>query len=130
MKPYWDSSALVQTVLDDGTHERLKREGGFTRTHTLSETFSVLTGRAHLRMEANAAHKTIQEIARHLEFVDLTADEILAALAHAQKRGVRGGRVHDYVHALAAKKSGATSLLTLDKNDFDLLVPGLTVEQI
>ncbi len=130
MKTYWDSSALIQTTLDDDLHARLIREGGFTRTHTLTETFSALTGKAHLRMDANAAARTIKEIAGHLEFVELSAREIQEGLAQAQKRGVRGGRVHDYVHALAAAKAGASALLTLDENDFDALVPGLAIEQV
>jgi predicted nucleic acid-binding protein len=130
MKAYWDSSALIQTTLDDDLHVRLIREGGFTRTHTLTETFSALTGKAHLRMDANAAARTIKEIAGHLEFVELSARENQDGLAQAQKRGVRGGRVHDYVHALAAAKAGASALLTLDENDFDSLVPGLAIEQV
>ena len=44
--------------------------------------------------------------------------------------GVRGGRVHDYMHALAASKSGADALLTTDRNDFNGLVPDLAVEQV
>lgn len=52
------------------------------------------------------------------------AKEVLLALKQAGKLGVRGGRVHDYVHALAADKSGADELLTLDANDF----VGLTVK--
>lgn len=55
---------------------------------------------------------------------------MIAGLSKARQRGVRGGRVHDYLHALAAVKSGANELLTLDRNDFDLLAPGLLVEQV
>jgi predicted nucleic acid-binding protein len=44
---------------------------------------------------------------------------MLAALRTARKRGVRGGRVHDFMHAVAAAKAGAEKILTLDKNDFD-----------
>jgi predicted nucleic acid-binding protein len=129
MKSYWDSSALVQTTLDDDLHDRLKQEGGLTRAHSLTEIFSALTGKAYIRMEAKAAHKTIKEMSRHLEFVELSPAEIIDGLAKAQERGVRGGRVHDYMHALAASKSGAAALLTLDRNDFEHLVPGLAVEQ-
>ena len=130
MKFYWDSSALVESVLDDELHERLKREGAFTRSHALTEIFSTLTGKAQFRMEAVAAAKTIRELSEHIEFVDLTALEIQDGLAQAQARGVRGGRVHDYMHALAAKKSGAGVLVTLDRNDFVGLAAGLKVEQV
>jgi len=47
-------------------------------------------------------------------------------LKEARKKGVRGGRIHDYLHAVAAEKSGARQLLTLDKNDFN----GLTTVEI
>jgi predicted nucleic acid-binding protein len=130
MKFYWDSSALIQTTLDASLRDRLKREGGFTRTHTLTEVFSALTAKLQIRMDAMAAQKVVKDISHDIEFVDLSASEIIEGLAHAQARGVRGGRVHDYVHALAAAKSGAAALLTLDKNDFDKLVPGLSIEQV
>jgi predicted nucleic acid-binding protein len=131
MKPYWDASALIQTHLDEELHIRLKQAGAVTRTHSLSEMFSTLTGgRVALRLEANDAAKSIENIVKHLEFVDLTGDEVVQALKKARSRGVRGGRVHDYLHALAAQKAKADALLTTDRNDFDGLVPGLSVEQV
>jgi predicted nucleic acid-binding protein len=36
--------------------------------------------------------------------------------------------VHDYLHTVAAEKSGAKTILTLDKNDFADLT-GLKIEQ-
>jgi predicted nucleic acid-binding protein len=64
-----------------------------------------------------------------LDFQDLTAAEVLQALKEARKKGVRGGRVHDYLHAVAAEKSGAKKLLTLDKNDFTALTE-VEIEQV
>lgn len=131
MKAYWDASALVETHVDDDLHARLKNEGAFTRTHSLSEIFSTLTGgRFAPRSDANDAVKTVEDLAQYLEFVDLTSSEVIAALKKARSLGVRGGRVHDYIHAVAAKKSGATALLTLDKNDFHGLAPSLSIEQV
>jgi len=40
-------------------------------------------------------------------------------LENAKRLGVRGARVHDFLHAVAAGKAGATKIFTLDKNDFD-----------
>jgi predicted nucleic acid-binding protein len=40
-----------------------------------------------------------------------------------------GGRVHDYLHAVAAQKSGAKKLLTLDENDFNDLTK-VEIEQV
>ena len=131
MKAYWDSSALVQACADLSLRRRLKNEGGLTRLHTLAETFSALTGgNLSIRLEADAAARTIENLAHDLEFVELTAEDMLRALKQARKRGVRGGRVHDLMHAVAAEKSGAAELLTVDENDFESLTDSVTVEQV
>ena len=130
MKPYWDSSALIESISDRNLEGRLATDGGYTRTHTLAEMFSALTGKLHIRLEAKEAAKTIRAVAGRLELINLTEGEILEALDKAQGCGVRGGRVHDYLHALAAAKAGAAVLLTTDRNDFEKLVPGLSVEQV
>jgi predicted nucleic acid-binding protein len=129
-KAYWDSSALVESTLDEKLENRLVAEGGFARDHVLAEVFSSLTGNAQIRMPANDAAKTIRAMESRLEFVNLTRAELMDAMDKAQSLGVRGGAVHDYLHALAAKKSGASELLTLDRNDFNGLVRGLTITQV
>ena len=118
MKTYWDSSALVESVWEPSLQSRLHREGGVTRSHALAETFAALTGNPQNRVDADVATTLIQQLADSLNFVDLTAAEMLAALKSARRLGVRGGRVHDLFHAVAAKKCGAKKILTLDKNDF------------
>jgi predicted nucleic acid-binding protein len=118
MKTYWDSSALVESVWEPSLSARLRRERGVTRSHALAEVFSALTGNPQNRVATEIAAELMQQLAGSLDFVDLTADEMLAALKSARKLGVRGGRVHDFFHAVAAKKSGAKKIVTLDKNDF------------
>jgi hypothetical protein len=44
---------------------------------------------------------------------------MLAAFETARSKGVRGGRVHDYLHAVAAIISNAVEIVTVDENDFD-----------
>jgi predicted nucleic acid-binding protein len=127
MKAYWDSSAIVEAFHDPQIKARLESERAFTRPHSLAETFSTLTGNPETRIDADDAALVIAVLAESLDFVDLTAPEMIAALKQARKRGVRGGRVHDYMHAVAAEKSGAATILTLDKNDFNDLTK-LTVE--
>jgi predicted nucleic acid-binding protein len=130
MKAYWDSSALIEACQSMVLRARLHRDGGFTRTHSLAEMFSTLTGgNLAFRLDADAAAQTIASLARELAFHNLSAEEVLTALKAARKRGVRGGRVHDYLHALAAEKSGAKKLLTLDKNDFNDLTK-VEIEQV
>jgi predicted nucleic acid-binding protein len=118
MKTYWDSSALVESVWQPVLRSRLHRERGVTRAHTLAEVFSALTGNPQNRIAAEIATELLEQLAENLDFVDLTADEMLAALKSARKLGIRGGRVHDFFHAVAAKKCGAKKIVTLDKNDF------------
>ena len=120
MKGYWDSSAVIEACNNPALRVRLHRERGFTRTHTLAEVFSTLTGgNLAFRLGADEAAKTVANLASDLDFQDLSATDVLKALKEARKKGVRGGRVHDYLHAVAAEKSGARKLLTLDKNDFN-----------
>jgi len=120
MKDYWDSSAVIQACHSPALRVRLRRERGFTRTHTLAEVFSTLTGgNLAFRLGADEAAKTVANLAVDLDFQDLAATDVLKALKEARKKGVRGGRIHDYLHAVAAEKSGARKLLTLDRNDFN-----------
>jgi predicted nucleic acid-binding protein len=118
MKTYWDSSALVESLWEPSLQARLRRERGVTRSHALAEVFSALTGNPQNRVATEIAAELVEQLSGSLDFVDLTAAEMLAALKSARKLGVRGGRVHDFFHAVAAKKSGAKKIVTLDKNDF------------
>lgn len=62
-----------------------------------------------------------------MNFVELDATETTAALEAAQQRGVRGGRVHDWLHACAARKAGVAELLTDNFADFAGLDDGFTI---
>ena len=131
MKAYWDSSALGKASTEIEVRRRLRTERGFTRTHSLAEVFSALTGgNLAIRLEAEGAARTLENLAEDLDFVDLTAQETLLALKQARRRGVRGGRVHDFLHAVAAEKSGVLELLTADENDFESLTDSVKIEQI
>ena len=131
MKAYWDSSALVQACSDVALRRRLHTERGLTRTHALAESFSALTGgNLSIRLDADAAARTVESLAKDLEFVEISPDEILDALKEARRRGVRGGRVHDFLHAVAAEKAGAAELLTVDENDFHSLTDRVRVASI
>ena len=131
MKAYWDSSALVEAAADLALRSRLRQERGITRTHALAEIFSALTGgNLAIRLEADAAAQVVETLAQDLDFVDLPAKEVLGALKLARKRGVRGGRVHDFLHAIAAENSGVEELLTTDQHDFESLTQSVKVELV
>ena len=131
MSAYWDSSALVEATSDLALRQRLRTERGLTRTHSLAEIFSTLTGgNLALRLDADAAAEVTANLAKDLDFVDLTFTEVLAAFREARKRGVRGGRVHDFLHAVAVQKCKADRLLTTDRNDFNSLLDSPVVIEI
>lgn len=125
MKIYWDTSALVKYFAAGN----LEKIAGVTRTHSLVELFSTLTGRGydermkdgtvrHRRYSMPAAAKVVAKVRSRLDIVDLTTDEVLLAIQNASHANAQGGRIHDLMHAAAADKAGADELWTLDQNDF------------
>jgi predicted nucleic acid-binding protein len=131
VKAYWDSSALIATFANDELRQRLIAERGITRSHAITEVFAVLTGgNLNLRVDIETAVQMLKKRLPHLDIVDLTIDEAMEGLEQARQRGVRGGRVHDFMHALAAKKAGVAELLTADRNDFAGLVDAIKIFQI
>lgn len=120
MTTYWDSSSLVKALL--GLTAWPASGQAITRAHALAECFSTLTGgRLPQRVEADDAWRLLQALAGRLRLVELTGAETLAALAQARRRGVRGGAVHDYLHAVAAEQHGAARIATENLADFTAL---------
>lgn len=129
MNAYWDSSAIVSGALEPAVRHALNSTRPWCRPHALAEVFSTLTGsRLGFRIDPASASELIAGIAANLRFVELTTDETLLALAAAQSRGVRGGRIHDFLHAQAARKAGCSRLVTLNLSDFQGLDPDLVIE--
>ena len=118
MRAYSDSSALIEATENPELRAKLREEKGLSRTHALAEVFSSLTGNPERRMDHDSAVQAVERLAADLDFTDLSAAEVIAVLKEARKKGVRGGHVHDLLHAAAADKAGAQELLTIDKNDF------------
>jgi predicted nucleic acid-binding protein len=126
MTVYWDTGALMRFLLE----KRQAEISGVTRTHTLAELFSALTGQGwketlpggierQRRMGMALAAKQIQDISRRLQFIDLTAEEVVRAINQAKQLAAQGGRIHDLLHAVAAQKANADELWTVDRNDFN-----------
>lgn len=125
MRRYWDTSGLVEALHDESFRLKITRESAVTRSHSFSEVFSTLTGgRLGFRYAPDDAAEIISSLAKDLEVVDLSLEESLAALSQAGRLGVRGGRVHDFLHAQAARKAGVQKLVTLNRNDFVGLLDG------
>lgn len=111
------------------THRRKGAEPDqWTRIHVLAEAFSTLTGgRLGFRYLPDDAAALIREISARMNFIELDVAETLSALDAAQKRGVRGGRVHDWLHARAAQKAQVTEFITDNIADFVGLEDGFSV---
>ena len=125
---YWDSSALIDALHDSRIEALALEPDQWTRSHTLSEVFSTLTGgRMGFRYLPDDAAALISEITAGMNFVELDQAEVKAALQAAQKRGVRGGQVHDWMHARAAAKAKVEELLTDNLSDFQGLEQGFKV---
>lgn len=126
MNVYWDSSALVAATIDGSVRRRLKQPGQWTRSHTFAEVFSTLTGnRLGFRVDATEAADIVGDLKGNVSIVDLTTDELLGALYDTRALGVRGGRVHDFLHGVAARKAGCQAIRTLNTADFDGLFPAI-----
>ena len=127
-----DTSVVIASLDPDEPHHRacdrvLAAGPHKLYAHALAETFSILTGgRQGRRLRPSAAASLIQEsVLPHVQLVSLSGKEVMAALAGAEARGVRGGAVYDLLHLAAARKAGAAALLTLDVRDFQALAqPG------
>lgn len=128
MKRYWDASALIDAIHDVRIEQMALEPEQFTRPHALAEAFSQLTGgRLPVKYLADDAAALISELTEDFSFVELSASEVKKALESAQARGVSGGRVHDWLHAVAAKKAGVKELLTDNFADFHGLEDGFEV---
>lgn len=127
-----DTSVVVASLDPDEPHhlacDRVLAAGGHKLyAHALAETFAILTGgRQGRRLRPAAAAGLIQEsVLPFVQLVSLSGKDVMAALASAEARGVRGGAVYDLLHLVAARKAGVVRLLTLDVRDFQALVrPG------
>ena len=78
--------------------------------------------------DADDATKWLREFARRVTLVELDGTETLDGLDHASAHGVKGSRVYDYGHALAAIKARADVVLTRNEKHFVGLTGGTRVE--
>lgn len=127
MTLYLDSSVLVAALVEDEpSHEAclqaLRRRNLVAWTHALTETFATLTGgRLGVRVSPTVAAQLIGSLVPRLHLFELTADEVVEAINKAESVGARGGAMYDYLHLVAARKSAATALYTLNARHFAAL---------
>lgn len=125
MSVYLDTSAMIRA-----RKLNLQPEG-VTRSHTLAEFYSTLTGTGVLTMvegqekkekispkrAAAAARETFAKI----QFKDLTHQEVSDALERAAAENVQGRNIHDWLHCAAAEKAKCAAIATLNFSDFSVM---------
>lgn len=130
MKVYWDTSAVINAIISPGVMKLTQTGEHVTRSHTLAEFFSRMTGRGVrwvdsdgeancMILDADVATDWLKTFTSKVKLVDLTGPETLEWLGRARKKGVQGGRIHDFLHAAAAEKAEAEKILTRNLADFD-----------
>ncbi|MEO1145234.1 MAG: PIN domain-containing protein [Cyanobacteria bacterium J06638_22] len=139
MKVLFDTTVLVAgTLTQHPNHEpcfvELQRvfsgqHQGYLSTHSLAETYSVLTRLPiQPRISPANAESIIQRLLQYLEPVALTSKNYQAAIAQMTTLNLAGGAIFDALIAQAALNISAIRLLTLNPNHFTRL--GAAIAQI
>lgn len=130
-----DSSVIIAVLNgEDPDHEAclaiFDSPGLSIFSHALSEVFSTLTGgRLGFRVPASQAAAILKDqIAPRLKIISLTPTDLLKAYAEAESKGIRGGAIYDYLHLVAARKTGAERFRTAGCEGFHEAVFGLERE--
>lgn len=129
MRSYWDTLAALNALISPKVWARLDTGEHFARLHLFSEFFATVTGRGipakdsvgetvRLVITPQDAAMWLKGFRAKVKLIELDDVEILQALARAHTHSAQGGRVYDYVHALAAEKAQADVLLTRNTQDF------------
>ena len=121
---YWDTSAIIFKLASG----KLAEIRGATRPHTLAEFYSRTTGKGFkvasdgrertVVLKPELAADRVLKLRGQLQFVELDGAETAAALQTAAQKGIRGGRIHDFLHVAAAEKVQATEIATCNIKDF------------
>ena len=128
----FDTSVLVAALIvshpqNSACFPRLKAAEskqieGFISTHSLAETYSVMTRiPIQPRITPSKTQIIIGNISQHLEIVPLHSDDYLSAIDRMAALNLQGGGIFDAIIAQAALKANVDVLLTLNPNHFTRL---------
>jgi predicted nucleic acid-binding protein len=134
-----DTSAAINAFVSAKVSARLDSGDHYIRLHLLSEFFATMTGRgvavkdangtpARLKISPTDAASWLRKFSSRVKIVELDVEEILGALDEAQRKNVQGGKVYDFIHAVAADKIEDVTLVTRNAKDFSGLTAKATVE--
>ena len=97
---------------------------GSISTHSIAETFSVLTGRRGWR--PSDAFQILKSNTAPLQKITLPPNALLSVLEHAEEHGIRGGAVYDALILACARKAKPSVIWTLNTHHFHLFAPDLS----
>ncbi|MEH2321044.1 type II toxin-antitoxin system VapC family toxin [Nostoc sp.] len=132
MKVLFDTSVLVPALIVNHTQysvcfSKIKaaKSGqiqGFISTHSLAETYSVITRLPiQPRISPQQAEMIIVDMSQYLEAVPLLFNDYQTAIAQMATLNLPGGGIFDALIAQAALKAEVDALLTLNPNHFTRL---------
>jgi predicted nucleic acid-binding protein len=132
VKVLFDTSVLVAALIVSHPQHTIcfprlkaaesKQVEGFISTHTLAETYSVITRLpVQPRIAPAQAQSLVTDISQQLNSVTLISDDYLAAIAKMAALNLPGGGIFDALIAQAALKANVEILLTLNPNHFTRL---------
>ena len=130
MKHFFDTSLLVAAFDDqDAQHERAQpvfmrhADAAAIATHTIAETFSILTGRRGWR--ASDAFQILRTNTAPMQKITLLPKDYLSTVEDAEGQGIRGGAIYDVLILACARKAKAARIWTLNAHHFHLFAPDL-----
>jgi predicted nucleic acid-binding protein len=130
MSHFFDTSVLVAAFDDKDAHHgralpvlRRHGSGAAIATHSLAETFSILTGRRAWR--PSDAFEILRTNTAPMDKINLPATEYLQVMEDAEGLGIRGGAVYDALILACARRAKANHIWTLNARHFNLFAADL-----
>lgn len=115
-----ESHPMHKRALDLLVHASDKGIKLMTCSHTLAELYSVLTKLPDpYRLSPQDAHKMItRNVIEKAELENLDTSDYTKAIYYCASNNIVSGGIYDGLHAVAAQKAKASTLVTGNKKDF------------
>lgn len=133
MAEYFDSTVAVSAIFPGSKNyadaaARLKAAGdsAYIINHGLAEVYRTLTGRLKLPPEAAAQLVEGVLVAKFKEAA-LSRDDYIEVVKTMADKNLSGPIVYDALHAAGARKLGAATLNTYNRDHFAKVAPDLKV---
>ncbi|MCL1466017.1 type II toxin-antitoxin system VapC family toxin [Argonema galeatum] len=132
MKVLFDTSVLVPALIVNHPKHSVcfsrlkaaesKQIQGFISTHSLAETYSVITRLPiQPRITTQQAQSIIVDVLQYLEVIPLLSNDYQIAINQMATLNIPGGGIFDALIAQAALKAEVGVILTLNPNHFTRL---------